>query len=141
MASSATLIDSNIILDVLTENATWATWSADALSSAAREGVLVINPIVFAEISAGFDSLEAVEAALPETIFRRDPLPYEAGFLAAKAFVAYRRAGGTRTAPLPDFYIGAHALAAGHTLLTRDAARYRTYFPELSIIAPDASRA
>ena len=132
----AVLVDSNVILDVATEDRTWGDWSAQALARAADESVLVINPIVFAEVSVGFDRVEDLEAALPAEVFRRDPLPYEAAFLAGKSFLAYRRRGGHRPAPLPDFFIGAHAAVAGHQLLTRDAARYRTYFPRLAIIAP-----
>jgi predicted nucleic acid-binding protein len=132
----AILVDSNVILDVATEDHRWGEWSARALERAADESVLVINPIVFAEVSVGFDRVEELEEALPPEVYRRDPLPYEAAFLAGKSFLAYRRRGGRRAAPLPDFYIGAHAAVAGHRLLTRDAARYRTYFPRLEIIAP-----
>jgi len=130
------LVDSNVILDVATEDRAWGEWSAEALARAADETVLVINPIVFAEVSVGFGRVEDLEAALPPNVFRREPLPYEAAFLAGKSFLAYRRRGGHRPTPLPDFYIGAHAAVAGHQLLTRDAARYRTYFPRLTIIAP-----
>ena len=105
-------------------------------SHAADESVLVINPIVFAEVSVGFDRVEDLEDALPPELYRRDPLPYEAAFLAGKSFLAYRRHGGRRVTLLPDFYIGAHAAVAGHRLLTRDARRYRTYFPRLELIAP-----
>lgn len=136
MASKTTLVDANVLLDVLTEDAQWATWSAEALADAARDGELLINPIIYAEVSVRFDSLDNLDAAIPATILRRESLPYDAAFLAGKAFVAYRRSGGLRTSPLPDFYIGAHALVAGHALLTRDAARYRTYFPELTVISP-----
>jgi hypothetical protein len=130
------LVDSNVILDVATEDRTWGEWSAEALARAADETVLVINPIVFAEVSVGFGRVEDLEAALPPDVFRREPLPYEAAFLAGRSFLAYGRRGGHRPAPLPDFFIGAHAAVAGHQLLTRDAARYRTYFPRLTIIAP-----
>jgi len=132
----AVLVDSNVILDVATESAEWSEWSARALARAADESILVINPIVFAEVSVGFDRVEDLEMALPPDLYRRDPLPYEAAFLAGKSFLAYRRRGGSRPVPLPDFYIGAHALVAGHHLLTRDARRYRTYFPRLALIAP-----
>jgi len=130
------LVDSNVILDVATEDRTWGEWSARALARVADETVLVINPIIFAEVSVGFSRVEELEEALPPEVFRREPLPYEAAFLAGKSFLAYRRRGGHRPVPLPDFYIGAHAAVAGHQLLTRDAARYRTYFPRLKIIAP-----
>jgi len=130
------LVDSNVILDVATEDPQWFEWSRDALGRAADEEILVINPIVFAEVSVGFGRVEDLEAALPPELYRRDPLPYEAAFLAGKSFLAYRRRGGRRAAPLPDFYIGAHAAVAGHRLLTRDPRRYRTYFPRLALIAP-----
>ena len=130
------LVDSNVILDVATDDPTWGEWSARALARAADRSVLIINPIVFAEVSIGFDRIEDLETALPNGIYRREPLPYEAAFLAGKSYVAYRRRGGRRSSPLPDFYIGAHAAVAGHELLTRDARRYRTYFPAVAILAP-----
>jgi len=133
----AVLVDTNVILDVLTDDPTFSPWSAEALARAADESILVINPVIYAEVSARYDSVEDVDDALPPFQFRRDPLPYDAAFLAGKAYVAYRRRGGTRLSPLPDFYIGAHAAVAGFQLLTRDARRYRTYFPTLEIIAPD----
>ena len=129
-------MDSNVILDVLTEDARWLAWSADALAQAAEVDVLVINPIIYAEISVRFERIEELEEALPDTLFRREPLPWEAGFLAGKCFLAYRRQGGPGRSPLPDFYIGAHAAVRAMTLLTRDATRYRSYFPSLSLIAP-----
>ncbi len=132
----AVLVDSNVILDVATEDPTWGEWSAEALARAADRSVLVINPIIFAEVSVGFDRVEDLEEALPAEVYRRDPLPYEAAFLAGRSFPAYRRRGGRRSVPLPGFYIGAHAAVAGHELLTRDASRYRTYFPRLVLIAP-----
>ena len=132
----AVLVDSNVLLDVATEDPAWAEWSSQALARAADEEALVINPIIYAEASIGFDRIEDLEAALPPEVYRREPLPYEASFLAGKSFLAYRRRGGRRLVPLPDFYIGAHAAVAGHQLLTRDASRYRTYFPRLIIIAP-----
>lgn len=131
------LVDSNVLLDVLTADRRFYAWSAAALARAANEAVLVVNPIVYAEVSIGFDRIEDLEDALPAEYIRRDPLPWEAGFLAGKCFVAYRRRGGARRSPLPDFYIGAHAAVAGIPLLTRDPVRYRTYFPGLTLIAPD----
>jgi len=133
---NSTLVDSNVLLDLLDERADWRDWSAAMLTRCASRGPVVINPIVFAEVSAGFGAIEDVEAALPDRYFRREALPWEAGFLAGRAFVQYRRLGGTRPAPLPDFYIGSHAAVAGHTLLTRDARRYRYYFPRLRVLAP-----
>jgi predicted nucleic acid-binding protein len=132
----ATLVDSSVLLDVLTEDPTWSQWSEEALARAGDAGALVINPIVYAEVSAGFDRIEDLDEAVPEADFVREPLPYEASFLAAKAFLAYRKRGGDRRSPLPDFYIGAHAAVRQHRLLTRDAARYRTYFPSVEVIAP-----
>ncbi|MFA6958416.1 MAG: type II toxin-antitoxin system VapC family toxin [Thermoanaerobaculia bacterium] len=131
-----TLVDSNVILDVATDDREWAEWSAEALAHAADESTLAINSLIFAEISAGFATIEELEELVPAAAFRRLDLPYEAAFLAAKAFVAYRRRGGQRSAPLADFYIGAHAAVAGLRLLTRDARRYRTYFPGVRLISP-----
>jgi predicted nucleic acid-binding protein len=130
------LVDSNVILDIVTQDADWLEWSADALERCAESTRLVLNPIVYAEVSIGFTRIEDVEEALPREYFTREALPWEAAFLAGQAFVRYRRRGGTRVHPLPDFYIGAHAAIEGYTLLTRDARRYRTYFPKLRVIAP-----
>jgi predicted nucleic acid-binding protein len=132
----ATLVDSNVLLDVMTEDPVWAAWSSDALAAAADRSVLVINPLTYAEVSTRFTRIEDLDEALSPLDFRREQLPWPAAFLAAKAFVAYRSRGGRRSSTLPDFYIGAHAAVAGHTLLTRDAARYRTYFPTLAVSAP-----
>lgn len=134
--ASAVLVDSDVILDVATEDRIWMDWSSEALARAADESVLVINPLIYAEVSIGFGSIEEVDEFLPERVFRRDSLPFEAAFLAGKAFLAYRRRGGGKGNPLPDFYIGAHAAVAGLRLLTRDARRYRTYFPTIEILAP-----
>jgi predicted nucleic acid-binding protein len=131
------LVDSNVIIDVLTEDATWRAWSEAALMDAANRDEIAINPIIYAEIASGFATMAALDAHLGEAEFRRLPLPYEAGFVAGRAFVEYRRRGGLRTSPLPDFYIGAHAAVAGLTLLTRDAKRYAGYFPRVELIAPD----
>lgn len=133
----ATLVDSNVLLDVLTEDQRWYTWSAEALQHAAESSVLVVNPLIYAEVSAGFARIEELEAALPSDTFRRDALPWEAAFLAGQAFLAYRRRGGARHAPLPDFYIGAHAAVSGMALLTRDPKRYRTHFPSLALLTPE----
>lgn len=133
---TAVLVDSNVLLDVATNDSVWGEWSGSALERVADEAVLVINPLVYAEVSVGFPTIEEVEAALPADLYRREDLPYEAAFLAGKCFLRYRRGGGAKRSPLPDFYIGAHAAVAGYRLLTRDAARYRTYFPKLELIAP-----
>jgi hypothetical protein len=131
------LVDSNVLIDVVTADDVWGGWSVDALERVADEAPLVINPIVYGEVSLGYDTIEAFDAALASTFFVREPIPYAAAFLAGKAHLAYRRRGGTRRSPLPDFYIGAHAAVAGYRLLTRDASRYRTYFPRLELIAPE----
>lgn len=131
------MVDSNVLLDILQEDARWFDWSADQLTQCADRSTLVINPVIYSEVSIGFDTIEALDQALPVSHIRREPLPWEAAFLAGKCFVKYRRAGGQKRSPLPDFLIGAHAAIAGMTLLTRDAARYRTYFPKLPLIAPD----
>ena len=130
----STLVDANVLLDIVTEDERWMAWSADALASAAAQGELVINPVVYAEVSLAYDTIEALDSALQE--LRRLPLPYEAGFLAARCYLRYRNAGGSRRSPLPDFYIGAHAAVEGHDLLTRDSSRYRSYFPRLDVISP-----
>jgi predicted nucleic acid-binding protein len=129
-----TLVDTNVILDVITEDPKWHGWSASALRDAAEQSVLAINPIIFAEVSMKFGRIEDADRVLVD--FERRALTYEAGFLAGKAFLAYRRRGGTKRSPMPDFYVGAHALVERMRLLTRDATRYRTYFPVLEIVAP-----
>jgi predicted nucleic acid-binding protein len=133
---AAILVDSNVLLDVATEDPVWESWSSEALRIAADEAPLVINALIYSEVSIGFRRIEDLEEAIPPAIFRREPLPYEAAFLAGKAFVRYRKRGGSRTSPLPDFYIGAHAAIEGFRILTRDPARYRTYFPTVELIAP-----
>jgi predicted nucleic acid-binding protein len=133
---SVVLVDSNVLLDVLTEDTRWYQWSAEALEEQAEHALLAINPIIYAEVSIRFTRIEELEEALPHAFFRRDTLPWEAAFLAGKCFVRYRRDGGMRRSPLPDFYIGAHAAVKGWTLLSRDAARYRSYFPRLRLISP-----
>src|SRR5947207_15319793 len=135
-----TLVDSNVLLDVATSDPTWFSWSADALDAAASDSALAINPIIFAEISVGYKAIEEVERVAPSAEFRREPIPFEAAFLAGKAFLQYRRRGGARTSPLPDFFIGAHAAVANFRLLTRDPRRYRTYFPTVELIAPSGTR-
>jgi predicted nucleic acid-binding protein len=132
----ATLVDCNVLLDVLTEDPVWFDWSARALEAQANRDLVAINPIVYAEVSVGFGRIEDLDAALPPQSMHRLALPWAAGFLAGKCFRTYRARGGTRRSPLPDFYIGAHASIAGMTLLTRDASRYRTYFPALTLVAP-----
>jgi predicted nucleic acid-binding protein len=135
-ACRGVLVDSNVLLDIATNDPSWGDWSARALAEAVEHTTLVINPIIYAEVSIGYTTIEGLDAALPTTLYRREPLPWEAGFLAGKCFLQYRRRGGSRTSPLPDFYIGAHAAIGQLALLTRDAARYRNYFPSLEILAP-----
>ncbi|NTV74617.1 MAG: type II toxin-antitoxin system VapC family toxin [Holophaga sp.] len=130
------LVDSNVILDVATQDPAWGERSGRALARESEKAQLVINPIIFAEVSVGFVKVEDLEEALPAEFFRRENLPWEAAFLAGKCFLAYRRRGGKKVSTLPDFYIGAHAALAGYRLLTRDPARYRTYFPGLEILVP-----
>lgn len=130
------LVDSNVLLDVLTEDPEWFEWSSVQLAECADSHVLSINPIIYAEVSVGFGTIEELEEVLAPELFARLPLPWEAAFLAGKCFLEYRQRRGARRSPLPDFYIGAHAAVAGLTLLTRDATRYRTYFPTLQLISP-----
>jgi predicted nucleic acid-binding protein len=134
---TAVLIDANVLLDVMTEDARWLAWSAGAIERAADRYRLVINPIIYAEVSIRYSRIEELEVALPKNMFDREAIPYEAAFLAGKSFLAYRRRGGAKRSPLPDFFIGAHAAVAGYRLMTRDAARYLTYFPKLPLISPD----
>jgi predicted nucleic acid-binding protein len=132
----AVLIDSNILLDIFTQDPQWYEWSSETLARCAEYESLAINPIIYSEVSVGFDRIEDLENALPHHYFIRSELPYEAAFLAGKCFLKYRKQGGTKRAPLPDFYIGAHAAIRGWSLMTRDKGRYATYFPTLNIIAP-----
>ena len=133
----ARLLDTNVLLDILTADPRWGAWSQQQFEAARAEGPLLLNPIIYAELAAHFAQVEELDHFLRPAHFKRLPLPYEAGFRASQAFIEYRKAGGTRTSPLPDFYIGAHAEHAGFSLVTRDTTRYRTYFPKLKIIAPD----
>jgi len=122
------MVDANVLLDVMTSDPAWGAWSGERIEQLADSCTLVINQAIYAEVSVGFERIEDLESALPETYVTRESIPWEAAFLAAKCFVNYRRRGGLRSSPLPDFFIGAHALVRGMRLLTRDAARYRTYF-------------
>ena len=134
------LVDSNVLLDVATADPKWSDWSGSALAQCSERVPLVLNPIIYAEVSIGYSTIEALNAALPASIYRREALPWEAGFLAGKSFLVYKRRGGSRNTPLPDFYIGAHAAIERLALLTRDVARYRTYFPTLEILSPPTDR-
>lgn len=130
------LVDSNVLLDLFMRDPQWLPWSSQQLARCADESKLVINPVIYAEISVGFNTIAELEGAIADVDFRREVLPYGAAFLAGKAFLQYRRNGGQGRSPLPDFYIGAHALTAGYRLLSRDRQRYQTYFPDLDLIAP-----
>ena len=130
------LVDSNVIIDILTEDPTWRRWSEAALADAADRDDVAINPVIYAEIASGFATMSELDRHLGADTFRRLALPYAAGFVAGRAFVEYRRRGGVRTSPLADFYIGAHAAVSGFSLLTRDARRYAGYFPKVRLISP-----
>ncbi|MCX5670359.1 MAG: type II toxin-antitoxin system VapC family toxin [Planctomycetota bacterium] len=132
-----TMVDSNVLLDVLTEDPAWFEWSSRSLEECAEDHILVINPIIYAEISISFNRLEDLDAAVPESMVERRPIPLEAAFLAGKCFLKYRERGGRKQSILPDFFIGAHAAVERMGLLTRDASRYRTYFPKLKLICPE----
>ena len=130
------LVDTNVLVDVLENDPDWADWSIAQLRAQAQIHRLVINPVIYAEISMAFDDPREIDDLVPATDFRRSPIPYAAAFLAAKAHQSYRRRGGTRSSTLPDFFIGAHALVEGLTLVTRDARRYRDAFPQVRVVAP-----
>ncbi|MCP1200125.1 type II toxin-antitoxin system VapC family toxin [Notoacmeibacter sp. MSK16QG-6] len=131
----AVLVDSNILIDISSGDPIWYDWSRENLSKLAG-GRLILNPIVLSEFSVRFETMEAVDDVLEALEMSRENLPWEAGFIAGRAFHVYRRAGGARERTLPDLLIGAHAYVMGHRLLTRDGMRYRTYFPDLDLIAP-----
>jgi hypothetical protein len=132
---TSTIVDSSVLLDVLTEDPTWISWSAHALADAAETSRLVINVVIFTEVSMRFSRLEDLNDALPPVI-EREEVPDEAAFLAGKVHGAYRKRGGVKLSPLPDFFIGAHAAVAGYRLLTRDPIRVRTNFPQVKLITP-----
>ncbi|NLF17457.1 MAG: type II toxin-antitoxin system VapC family toxin [Lentisphaerae bacterium] len=132
----AVMVDTCVLLDVITEDATWFTWSEAMVRRAAEEGTLVINPVIYAELSVGFARIEDMEDLLTPDLFDYRPIPREAAFLAGKSFLEYRRRGGVRAFPLPDFFIGAHASVEDLPLVTRDAGRFKTYFPRLTLICP-----
>ncbi|GAA3375356.1 type II toxin-antitoxin system VapC family toxin [Streptomyces sannanensis] len=132
-----TLVDSSVLLDMLHDDPKWAEWSVERIADAIDGDGIVVNPLVYAEVSIQYARIEDMDAALPPEDFQREGLPWEAGFLAGKAFLKHRKVGGQKTAPLPDFYIGAHAAVKGYKLLTRNKKDFRSYFPTLDIIAPD----
>lgn len=133
----ATLVDSNVLIDITVKDPQWLPWSKEAFIDALEEGPVLVDQIVFAEVSIGYPTPEECEWALEVQGIERVPLPWPAAFLAGRAFAAYRNRGGPKLAPLPDFFIGAHAAVAGLRLLTRDASRYRSYFPTVELIAPE----
>jgi predicted nucleic acid-binding protein len=135
-----TLIDSNVLIDLLIDDPKWSDWSLEHLERAALKGPLLINDIVYAETSTRYPAIEDFESALAVANVRIVPTPRMALFLAGKAFIKYRRAGGIRTGVLADFFIGAHAAVEELPLLTRDARRYRHYFPTVILIAPESER-
>jgi predicted nucleic acid-binding protein len=130
------MIDSNVILDIVTNDQKWFKWSSETVQALASDHALIINSIIYAEVSVGYKRIEEVEALFQSEYFIREQLPWEACFLAGKCFLSYRKQGGTKTSPLPDFFIGSHALVKGYTLVTRDVSRYKTYFPQLKLIVP-----
>jgi predicted nucleic acid-binding protein len=132
-----TLVDTNVLLDIATNDPRWVSWSLYQLDSAAIRGPVVINAVIYAEFSIGYARIEEVEQVLSEADLEIRDIPRPALFLAGKVFQRYRARKGRRTGVLPDFFIGAHAAVAGLNLLTRDPRRYRTYFSDITLIAPD----
>lgn len=135
----ATLVDSCVLIDVLADDPQWAEWSIQKLENLGHQAPLVINPLILAEISPRFARASDLEAALDMLPLQKQALPWDAAFLAGQAFKVYRQSKGMQRSPMPDFYIGAHALLGGMRLLTRDAKRYRTYFPKLHVVCPESS--
>jgi predicted nucleic acid-binding protein len=131
------LVDTNVLLDLVLEDRTWADWSQHQLESASIHDRLAINPVIYSELSIAFARIEELESTLADAALAYEEIPREALSLAGKAFVDYRRRRGAKTGVLPDFYIGAHAAVAGWPLLTRDATRYRSYFPTVRLLAPE----
>ncbi len=134
--ATGTLVDSCVLIDVLADDPQWADWSIAHLERCAQQGPLFINPLILAEISPRFETAADLEATLSGLPLQRQALPWDAAFLAGQAFKLYRQQRGAKTSPMPDFYIGAHAWVSRLQLLTRDAARYRRYFPRLELVSP-----
>ncbi len=134
------LVDTNVLLDLVTDDRLWADWSQQQLEAAALQSELAINCVIYAEVSIGFRRIEEVDAMLAATGIRLTDVPTAALFLAGKAFRRYRQEGGRRTGVLPDFFIGAHAAVADIPLLTRDPRPYRTYFPSVRVMAPETTQ-
>jgi predicted nucleic acid-binding protein len=129
-------VDSCVLLDIITGDEQWADWSAGQLAAAIDAGRLVINPLIYAEVSVSYETIEELDELFPVSEYEREALPYLAGFAVGEAFLRYWRNGGDKRSPMPDFYIGAHAAVAGYRSLTRGVLRYATYFPTVNIIAP-----
>ena len=135
------LVDSSVLLDIFTDDPIWKQWSVTALRDVRATGFAGINPLIYAEVSLAFDNVSGLDRELDALLLERVQLPFEAGFDAGRAFLKYRRAGGARSSPMPDFYIGAHAALEGLKLLTRDTRRYRAYFPSVALISPQVHHA
>ncbi|MYC66301.1 MAG: type II toxin-antitoxin system VapC family toxin [Acidobacteriia bacterium] len=135
------LVDSSVLLDIFTDDPIWKLWSVTALRDVRATGFAGINPLIYAETSLAFDSVSELDRELDALLLERLQLPFEAAFGSGRAFLNYRRAGGARSSPMPDFYIGAHAALEGLKLLTRDTRRYRTYFPSVALISPQVHHA
>ena len=133
---STVLVDSNVLLDVITDDPVWGNWASVTLIKLFNEYKLAINPIIYAEVSIRFSTIEELEETISQIFFKRLSVPYEAAFLAGKCYMEYKERGGLKTSVLPDFLIGAHASVSNMKLVTRDVSRYKTYFPELELIAP-----
>ena len=133
----ATLVDTNVLIDVFHTGSPFEEWSAFRLADARREGPVVINPLIYAEMAAGFVLSSTLDAVLSPSAFQREDLPWEAAHAAGQAFLRYKKSGGDKRSPLPDFYIGAHAAVRGYRILTRDPARYKLYFPSVELITPE----
>jgi predicted nucleic acid-binding protein len=133
------LVDTNVLLDVLEDDPAWADWSVRQLRAQAQVHELLINPVIYSELSLAFDSVKAVDEAVEEMGLNYQELPRPALFLAGRAFVKYRREGGTKANVLPDFFIGAHAAVLSCGILTRDGRRYRRHFPRVALVMPEGS--
>jgi hypothetical protein len=137
LALPRVMVDSNVLIDIFDDDPAWFDWSFEQLAPLLEAQRAVINPLIYAELAASFSSIETLERRLAQHPVQREALPWDAAFMAAQAHKLYRRRGGIKRSPLPDFYIGAHATVGGYALLTRDPARYREYFPRLRIVAPE----
>lgn len=134
-----TLVDTNVLLDLVTNDARFVDWSIAQLEAASLRGPIIINDVIYAELSVRYIEIERLDAFIEEAVLQHDPIPREALFLAGKAFLAYRKSGGTKSGVLPDFFLGAHAAVLEIPILTRDVARFRTYFPTVDLITPDSA--